>query len=119
MVAFERSLHEARALLEEGQYTKAVEGFMAAAAVHGGNCPECTLGQAEAWAGLRWYGVASMECDECFKFNSPDKDLNARAHALKGEALVNTVEPKAESQTRQRRGTETSRAVNTNLQLID
>lgn len=119
MVAFERSLHEARALLEEGQYTKAVEGFMAAAAVHGGNCPECTLGQAEAWAGLRWYGMASMECDEFFKFNSPDKDLNARAHALKGEALVNTVEPKEESQTLQRGGSELRLALKMNPQLID
>lgn len=93
-VAFERSLHQAQALLEQGQYSKAVDGFMTAASVHRENCPECALGQAEAWAGLHAYGMASMECDEFFKLTSPDKDLNVRAHALKGEAFINTVEPK-------------------------
>jgi hypothetical protein len=44
MVAFDRSLRDAQTLLEQGQYTKSVEGFMAAASEHRGNCPECALG---------------------------------------------------------------------------
>ena len=94
VAAFERSLQNGQTLLSKGQYNEAIEAFMTAASEHKGNCPECALGQAEAWAGIRWYGVALMECDEFFKFTSPDKNLNARAHALKGEALINTVDPK-------------------------
>jgi thiol-disulfide isomerase/thioredoxin len=59
-----------------------------------------------------------MECDEFFKFTSPDKNLNARAHALKGEALINTVEPK-EPERLQKGESELRLALEMNPELND
>ncbi len=86
--AEDRWLQKGERLLRQHRYQNANAAFGEASLYHEGNCPECLLGQARAWAGIWQYGVALRVCDSFFAANPRTPALVARGHGLKGEWLV-------------------------------
>lgn len=84
---YEKEVRLAQANLESQQYNEAIRGFTRANRLKADRSPDCFWGIALSYFELGAYPIAIDHCNQALKYASDDS-LRARAHNLKGSALL-------------------------------